>query len=88
MDKVSKPDDLILINSADYPTPMYFAHRKGWVNRNEFLLNEDYLNDLKEKGLKYIVILKQTFGNEILMEQYSKVLDNADYAVYSVSDSK
>jgi hypothetical protein len=81
LDKVSLLEDLILINSGEYPTPMYFAHRKGWVESNEKLVDEKYINNLKEKGLKYIVILKKAFGTNIDLD-LPIVLDNNDYCIY------
>jgi len=84
LDKVSKPTDLILINSGLYPTPLYFSHRKGWVNSNEKINNEGYINDLGSRGLKYIVILKRIFGSEIKLNQYKIVLNNDDYSIYRV----
>ena len=44
LDLVSKREDLILINSGNYPTPMYFAHRKGWVDANENIQKTMYLS--------------------------------------------
>lgn len=64
--KVSQQKDLISINSGMCPTPMYFAHRKGWIASNEEILNENYLNDLKSKGLKLIVILKKALAMRFL----------------------
>ncbi len=84
LDKVSLKDDLILINSGNFPTPMYFAHRKGWVESNEKIKDEAYIADLKGKGLKYIVILKRSFGSEILLNNYQKVLENPDYCIYQL----
>lgn len=84
LDKVSGRGDLIIINSGLYPTPMYFAHRKGWINSNEEILNDQYLEELKNKGLKHIVILKRTFGTEINLPQYKKVLENDDYCIYDL----
>lgn len=84
LDSVSQQSDLILINSGAYPTPMYFSHRKGWVNSNEEIINESYINELKNKGLKYIVILKRSFGEEIKLTQYNKVLENEDYCIYDL----
>jgi 4-amino-4-deoxy-L-arabinose transferase-like glycosyltransferase len=82
--KVSKQEDLILINSGSYPTPMYFSHRKGWVSYNEEILNENYVNGLRNKGLKFIVILKRSFGSEILINEFKKVLENEDYCIYEL----
>ena len=84
LDKVSQREDLILINSGSFPTPMYFSHRKGWINSNEEILNKCYIEDLKNKGLKFIVILKQSFGTEIILTEYEKVLDTKDYCVYKI----
>jgi len=47
MNIVSTQQDLILINSGSYPTPMYFSHRKGWVNTNEKIEDKKYIEDLK-----------------------------------------
>ncbi|MCS6824061.1 MAG: glycosyltransferase family 39 protein [Cytophagaceae bacterium] len=84
LDKISQRKDLILINSGPCPTPMYFAHRKGWVDNNENILKENYVNALKEKGLKYIVILKRSFGSEVILSCHEKVLENEDYCIYKL----
>jgi hypothetical protein len=57
LNQISQPNDLIAINSGDVPSPMYFAHRKGWIIHQDDLLNASYLKDLKSKGLKFIVVL-------------------------------
>jgi 4-amino-4-deoxy-L-arabinose transferase-like glycosyltransferase len=82
LDKISQRDDLIIINSSNYPTPMYFAHRKGWVNSNEMIQDSSYINELMDKGLKYILILKSSFGTEIELEQFESVLETKDYCIY------
>lgn len=83
LDVFSNRSDLILINSHKVPTPMYFAHRKGWLNTNEAILNGNYIQSLKEKGLRYIVILKKVFGTKIDLT-YSKVFECEDYAIYKI----
>ena len=83
LDRFSTPGDLILINSGTYPTPMYFAHRKGWVDHNENIANIEYIATLRSKGLKYIVILKRTFGTELDLP-YEIKLQNRDYTIYAV----
>lgn len=84
LDGLSLRSDLIIINSGNYPTPMYFAHRKGWVNTNDKIRDEEYIKSLKDKGLKYIVILKRSFGTEISLNRYKKVLENEDYSIYEL----
>ncbi len=88
LDKVSKRTDLILINSGSYPTPMYFAHRKGWVDTNEKIKDENFINDLRSKGLAYIVILKRSFGSEIVLDAYEKKLENEDYCIYALKTAQ
>lgn len=82
-DTFSEKEDLILINSGQFPTPMYFAHRKGWVDYNEKILDKNYIKSLQEKGLKYIIILKKTFGTEVKLD-YEIILDNEDYCIYKI----
>lgn len=82
LDSVSNPKDLILINSGKYPTTMYFAHRKGWIDYNEKVKDINYLYELKTKGLKYIVILKD--ADNLVLPNLKKVKENSDYSIYSV----
>jgi hypothetical protein len=81
LDKISNRDDLIVINSGNNPTPIYFTHRKGWVKENAWLQNNNHMNDLKQHGLKYIVILKKAFGSPVALN-YPIVFENEDYRVY------
>lgn len=85
LDKFSNSGELILINSGEYPTPMYFAHRKGWVLSNEQIQQQTTINELKGKGLKTIVILKRTFGSEISLA-LPKRMENEDYCVYRIGN--
>ncbi len=83
MDKVSNKNDLILINSGYYPTPMYFAHRKGWVDFNDKIADSVFIDSLRIKGLKNIVILKKTFGTDLKLG-YEIVLQNENYTIYGL----
>ena len=82
-DKFSEPNDLIVINSGEYPTPMYFTHRKGWVASNEKIADSVYLNGLQEQGCKYALILKKTFGSDVDLKR-EIILENPDYKVYKL----
>lgn len=81
LDKFSNRTDLILINSGDFPTPMYFAHRRGWINDNSKIADVNYIGQLKSEGLKYIVIMKKTFGTTLPLN-YLLVFDNENYSIY------
>lgn len=80
----SDTKDLIAINSGEVPTPMYFAYRKGWVETNQNLLNEEYISELKMKGLRFIVVLKNGFGTETSLP-YPIQLENKNYLIYSLN---
>lgn len=83
LNKVSEINDLIAINSINYPTPMYFAHRKGWLSNNQDLKDVEYINGLRSKGLKCIVILKKKFGTEVKLN-LPIAIENEDYCIYKV----
>ncbi len=82
-DKFSESSDLIVINSGEYPTPMYFTHRKGWVATNEKIMDTAYLNYLQSQDCKYALILKKTFGSNINLKR-EIILENPDYKVYKL----
>lgn len=86
LDKYSSRSDLIFINSGNVPTPMYFAHRKGWVGFNDKISGSLYVDSLQTKGLKFIVILKKTFGEDINLT-YTAVTDNDDFKIYKLKNN-
>ena len=83
LDRFSDRSDLILINSDAVPTPMYFAHRKGWIEANATIADPAFLSSLKAEGLKYVVILKKSFGSPIEL-QLPIVLENEHYRIYEI----
>ncbi len=83
LDSICERSDLIAINSGNVPTPMYFAHRKGWVEFNENLLDPENINTLKSQGLKFIVVLKRVFGTDVILP-YKQIEDNRDFRIYKL----
>jgi hypothetical protein len=84
LDAISLRNDLIVINSnarAD-PTPMYFAHRRGWVIRNSDFTDTGYLSRLKNQGCKYAVIIKKPYGDIDLGLQ--KIFDSTYFKIYKM----
>lgn len=81
LDRFTCRDDLIVINSGENPTAMYFAHRKGWVAGNDQLSDTNYLNDLRKHGCKCVVVMKRALGENVDM-QLPLLLDNENYAIY------
>jgi hypothetical protein len=86
MEEVSKPSDLIAIN-ADFhnPTAMYFAHRRGWAAPNNVLSDPAYRNDLKDKGCKYILVVKKLYGDLDL--EYPVVHDSEYFKIYMIKNA-
>jgi len=82
LDQLGHRSDLIVINSGNVPTPMYFAHRKGWVTFNQNLQRAAYIDSLKNLGLKHIVVLKNVFGEHVELN-YNKSFQNEDFTLYS-----
>ena len=81
LDQYMTNSDLIAINSDELPTPMYFAHRKGWVLPNQTLQSPQEVEVLKSKGCKYIVILKKRFGSDVNLN-YALVEENELFKLY------
>jgi hypothetical protein len=85
MDKVSAHDDLIAINADLHnPTAMYFAHRRGWVAPNNFLGEAAYLNEVRNKGCKYVVVVKKLYGDLNLENQI--VFESEYFKIYRLSE--
>lgn len=87
LDKCSQKDELILVNSGEFPTPMYFAHRKGWVDYNANISRHDYIDSLTQKGLKHIVVMKRAFGEYVepgIDSAWEKAYSDEDYEIFSL----
>ena len=74
---------LILVNSDQNPTPLYFAGRKGWAESNHFISNSSNVDSLKKIGLEYIIVLKRGMGANIKLD-YSKKLETNNFTLYKV----
>jgi len=83
LDKFTNRDDLIFINSGNNPTAMYFAHRKGWIASNQQVSDTGFINSIKIKGCKYVIILKQCFGTGIDLN-YHLIFSNVHYTIYKL----
>jgi hypothetical protein len=66
---------------------MYFAHRKGWVLSNEAIADIEKIDELKQKDLKLIVILKRSFGSEMSLD-LPVVFENEYYRIYGFATSQ
>ena len=85
LDKVSDRNDLIVVNSGEIPTPMYFAHRKGWLMSNEQLMNDSLVNDIHNKGCSYLLVMKKSFGSDF-PAKHEILLENDFYKICSLKE--
>ncbi len=76
-------DELIVINSGNNPTPMYFAHKRGWVIYNSKLAKKDFQAEIINKGCKYALILKQAFGSNINLP-FRVEIETEDFKLYNL----
>lgn len=84
MDGVSQRGDLVAINSmTNNPTAMYFAHRRGWSLDNDKLTDPAFRDDLKQKGCRYVIIVRQLYGDVEL--DYPKVHDSEYFKIYKMN---
>lgn len=83
LDRFSKRSDLIAVNTGENPTAIYFAHRKGWVASNDELLDPDFRKTIRNKGCKYIVVLKRYLGGDLYLG-LPVVLTTENWVIYSL----
>ncbi|MEP6736061.1 MAG: glycosyltransferase family 39 protein [Chryseolinea sp.] len=83
MDGFSNRTDKICISGeSTEPTSMYFAHRKGWVATNENMMDPAFTGDIKQRGCKYVVIVRKRYGDVTL--NYPVVHDSEYFKVYKL----
>ncbi len=79
---VIQPNDLIAVYSENgNPQEIYLTHRKGWLCNKEELLNESFLNIIKDKGCKFIIVNKQQLSNRV---NKAVVYQDDNYIVYQL----
>jgi hypothetical protein len=78
--------DLIFVNSKEVPTTLYFAHRKGWCNHNDWIMAPGRIDSLANLGLKWIVVAKTAFGEPLPSNNLPIIqrFENEHYQIYSL----
>ncbi len=84
LNAVVEPGARIAINSGLYPTPMYFAHRKGWICTNDELERLAFCDSLAALGCEAVVILKHRFGTSIDLP-YERGKDTDEWTIYRLA---
>ena len=81
LDGIMQRDAVIAVNSPFVPTPMYFAHRKGWLCSKENLYSVSYIDELKSHGLNYIVVMRDLYEGDLQLP-YAEVYNDELIRVY------
>lgn len=76
-------EGLFVVNSGEYPTPLYFAHRRGWVMGNSEMLEAGRIDSLRELGLRYVMVLEGRFGEGVELG-LEEVVRGEGWVVYGV----
>src|SRR5207244_12123654 len=86
LNTVSSRNDRIAISGmeVDEPTPMYMAHRRGWVLTIDVLGKNETWTDLARRGCRFIVFAKM-HGN-VSIDQ-SPVSESEHFVVYKLEPS-
>jgi len=86
MDNVSMRSDLVAINSETHnPTAMYFAHRRGWGATNAELSDSTFLDNIKSRGCKYVVVAKKLYGDLYL--EYPIIHESEYFKIYDLTSN-
>lgn len=74
LDRVGSRQDLIVVNSAAIPTPLYMAHRKGWTATRRDLARSAFLDSLAALGCKHAVVLRIGGDGEVSIDRPVEVM--------------
>jgi hypothetical protein len=86
VDSVSTRQDLFVINSGLYcPTVMYFAHRKGWTVAPSKLLDKQFLDEIKAKGCRFVLVCKRMYNEDYdVKPDLPQIFESKDFRIYSL----
>ena len=78
----SDKNDLIAINCGPNPQQIYLAHRKGWNLEDSSQLTVSYMDQIKNKGCKLLIInIHESFAPSF---SYRVVFKNEDFILYKL----
>jgi hypothetical protein len=80
--KYARPNDLIAINCGPNPQQIYLAHRKGWNLETAEQLQPAYLQEIKAKGCKILLLNRH---EPLVMDEPFQVLETSDdFIIYKL----
>ena len=83
MERVGAREDLIVVNSAAIPTPLYMAHRKGWTATSSDMMRPSFLDSLARLECKHAIVLRSGGDGGITLDRPIQSHDEA-FVIYSL----
>lgn len=83
LDQLGDRGDLIIVNSGSIPTPLYFAHRKGWTCYRDDLARVGYIDSLTSLGAVWLVQVRKGYETNVPIMAPAAVITE-DYAIFRV----
>ena len=83
MDRLGSRDELIVVNSAAIPTPLYMAHRKGWTATSGDMMRPSFLDSLARLGCKHAIVLRSGGDGGFTLDRPIQSDDEA-FVIYSL----
>ncbi len=83
MERVGAREDLIVVNSAAIPTPLYIAHRNGWTATSKDMMRPSFLDSLAAIGCSHAVVLRVGGDGEIALAGPVE-LEHEAFVIYSL----
>ena len=80
--RYTSPTDLIAINCDKNPQQIYLAHRKGWNITNQEASDPIFLESIKQKGCKILIINKHE-NQPVPKPALKKLEENQDLCIYT-----
>ena len=86
LNKISDKEDLIVVNGNENPQLIYLSHRKGWNCIDTQISEQKYLNDLKDKKCKFIVLNKHSTIDFLTLKlPYQRIYENDNFLIFRLS---
>jgi 4-amino-4-deoxy-L-arabinose transferase-like glycosyltransferase len=86
VDSVSNRHDLFVVNTGPHcPTAMYFAHRKGWTVSPSKLADKTFIEEIKGKGCKFVLVCKRVYSQDFDIKlDLPQIFESDDFRIYSL----
>jgi len=81
-DEFSSRNDLFIAPGDGSPVLLYFSHRKGWAPTFDEVLDDKWLEDVIDRGAKFMIIDKKFCPEELQDFKYPVVYDDEYFRIF------